>query len=247
MNRSHIDGCRYRASSSSRAPGSLQACQRARGPRILGLDPEAALRLILASTSPYRRALLERLGLPFTAVAPPFGEVAPEPGADPARVVTKNALGKALSVLPDHPDSLVIGSDQVAVCGAEILTKPGTPERAVEQLLRLAGREHRLVTAVAVLFSPPAGAAAEGGTRGDHAVVENRLQMRPLTRAEAEAYVRREQPLDCAGSYKSEGLGVTLFERMEGEDPTAIVGLPLIALSRLLRRFAVDPLRPAAG
>jgi MAF protein len=205
------------------------------------------VRLILASTSPYRRALLERLGLPFAAVAPRFTEAAPEPGADPARVVTKNALGKALSLLPDHPDSLVIGSDQVAVCGAEILTKPGTPERAVEQLLHLAGREHRLVTAVAVIFSPPAGAADANGTRGDHAVVENRLRMRSLTRAEAEAYVRLEPPLDCAGSYKSEGLGVTLFERMEGEDPTAIVGLPLIALSRLLRRFAVDPLRPAAG
>lgn len=205
------------------------------------------MHLILASTSPYRRALLERLGLPFTAVAPRFEEAAPEPGADPSRVVTKNALGKALSLLPDHPDSLVIGSDQVAVCGAEILTKPGTPERAVEQLLHLAGREHRLVTAVAVILSSPAGAAAKGGTRGDHAVVENHLCMRPLTRAEAEAYVRLERPLDCAGSYKSEGLGVTLFERMEGEDPTAIVGLPLIALSRLLRRFAVDPLRPAAG
>lgn len=214
---------------------------------MLRANREGILQLVLASTSPYRRALMERLGLPFTAVAPRFEEIASEPGADPARIVTKNALGKALSLLPDYPGGLLIGSDQVAVCGAEILTKPGTPERAVEQLLRLAGREHRLVTAVAVLRCPPAGAADEGGTRGDHAVVENRMRMRPLTPAEAEAYVRLEAPLDCAGAYKSEGLGVTLFERMEGEDPTAIVGLPLIALSRLLRRFGVDPLRPAAG
>jgi len=190
---------------------------------------------------------MERLGLPFAVAAPRFEEIQPEPGADPARLVTGNALGKALSLLPDHPGSLVIGSDQIAVCGDEILTKPGTPERAVEQLLRLAGREHELLTAVAVLWAPPAGAPADGDSRGEHAVVRSPLRMRPLTRREAVAYVRLERPLDCAGAYKSEGLGIALFERMGGDDPTAIVGLPLITLARLLRRFGVDPLRRDAA
>jgi septum formation protein len=190
---------------------------------------------------------MERLGLPFVVAAPRFDEIQPEPGADPARLVTGNALGKALSLLPDHPGSLVIGSDQLAVCGDEILTKPGTPERAVEQLLRLAGREHELLTAVAVLRAPPAGAPAESDSHGEHAVVRSPLRMRPLTRGEAVAYVRLESPLDCAGAYKSEGLGIALFERMGGDDPTAIVGLPLITLARLLRRFGVDPLRRDAA
>jgi MAF protein len=204
------------------------------------------VKLVLASSSPYRRALLERLGMPFVAVAPRFEEIRPEAGTDPVRLVTGNALGKALSLLPAHPDSLVIGSDQVAVCDDEILIKPGTPELAVEQLLRLAGRDHQLVTAVAVLQAPATGAPADGTSRGEHAVVRNQLRMRALTRAAAEAYVRRERPLDCAGAYKSEGLGIALFERMEGEDPTAIIGLPLIVLTRLLRRFGVDPLEPEA-
>jgi septum formation protein len=202
------------------------------------------LRLVLASTSPYRRALLERLGLAFSVEAPRFDEVPPEPGSDPTRLVTGNALGKALSVLGGHPGSLVIGSDQVAVCDGEILTKPGTAAAAVEQLLRLAGRDHYLLTAVAVLLSPSPGAPPEQESRGEHALVSNQLRMRALTRAEAEAYVRRESPLDCAGSYKSEGLGVALFEHMRGDDPTAIVGLPLITLTRLLRRFGLDPILP---
>jgi septum formation protein len=206
---------------------------------------EAGVQLVLASTSPYRRALLARLGLPFLAVAPHFKETDPEADSDPARLVTGNALGKAVSLLSDYPDSLIIGSDQVAVCDGEILTKPGTPERAIEQLLHLAGREHRLLTAVSVLHSDAPGEPSEGNMHGEHALVVNQLRMRPLRHAEVEAYVRREQPLDCAGGYKSEGLGVALFEYMRGDDPTAIVGLPLITLVRLLRRFGVDPLLPA--
>jgi septum formation protein len=188
---------------------------------------------------------MERLGLPFVAAAPRYDEARPESDTDPARLVSANALGKALSLLADFPDSLIIGSDQVAVCEGAILTKPGAPERAIEQLLRLAGREHRLLTALAVLRAPGPGAAV-GDAPGEQALVENRMRLRPLTRAEAEAYVRRESPLDCAGAYKSEGLGVALFERMQGDDPTAIIGLPLIALTRLLRRFGVNPLAPGA-
>ncbi len=201
------------------------------------------MQLVLASTSTYRRALLARLGLPFITAAPRFTEARAQAGLDPARLVVGNALGKAVSLLGDHPGALIIGSDQVAVCAGEVLSKPGTHSKAVEQLLYLAGREHDLLTAVAVVRAPSAGQPASADAPGETALAVNSLRMRALTPAEAEAYVRAEQPLDCAGAYKSEGLGVALFETMRGDDPTAIVGLPLIALTRLLRRFGVDPLR----
>jgi septum formation protein len=217
------------------------------------------MQLVLASTSPYRRALMERLGLQFRAVTPLFDEAPPGDTVDPAELVVANAVGKAHSLLARYPGALVIGSDQVAVCEGEILTKPGSEARALAQILRLAGKEHRLLTAVALVGAPeksaarpPAEITAEataGATEESPAeataeteLVESRLRMRPLTRREAERYIRRERPVDCVGAYKSEGLGITLFEYLRGDDPTAIVGLPLIALTRLLKRFGVNVL-----
>ncbi len=212
--------------------------------------------LILASTSPYRRALLARLGLPFTARAPRFEELTAATIADPAALVTANALGKARDLASQHPEAIVIGGDQTVVCAGRVLGKPGTVERAVAQLLELAGREHELLTAVA-LIGPHGGmgplrpdtqiGAGCRPSREETAVAINRLRMRRIDESEARAYVLREQPLDCAGAYKSEGLGIALFESIRGDDPTAVVGLPLIVLCGLLRRFGLDPLAGEPG
>lgn len=209
------------------------------------------MEIILASTSPYRRALLARLGLPFTALAPDFNEQTPAQVADPGAMVTANALGKARSLARLHPAAIVIGSDQAAVCAGRVLGKPGSEQQAVAQLLELAGREHELLTAVAVIGPSPRQCARAGcgvppvpaaPPREESALVVNRLRMRPLDEAQALTYVRHDQPLDCAGAYKSEGLGIALFEHIRGDDPTAVIGLPLIALCSLLRRFGHDPL-----
>lgn len=192
------------------------------------------MQLILASTSPYRRALVERLGLPCQSVPPPFEELRPEEIRNPAELVAANALGKARSLCARYPEGLIIGSDQVAVCEGEVLLKPGTEERAMAQLGRLAGREHTLMTAVTVIAAPTG--------REESASAVNRMRIRPLSPEEIRAYVTRERPVDCAGAYKSEGLGIALFEYLRGDDPTAIIGLPLIALGDLLIRFGVNPL-----
>lgn len=203
------------------------------------------MHLILASGSPYRRALIARLGFACEAVAPPYEEIRPKRGLAAAALVVENALGKARSLAtqapPDTP-TVVIGSDQVAVCDGEILLKPGTESRARAQLARLSGREHELLTAVALvsagLENPPAGEPAWEA----HRLVCSRLRMRRLSAEEIAAYVARERPVDCAGAYKSEGLGIALFESLGGDDPTAIVGLPLVALCELLREVGLDPL-----
>ena len=181
--------------------------------------------LVLASTSPYRRALLGRLGLPFECVAPD--------GVDeraiqlpPRELVVALARAKAEAVAAMRPDAVVIGSDQAPAIGDRVLHKPGTAARAVAQLEALAGREHELLTAVCVIDGP-------SGRRFEHLDV-HRLRLRPLRKAEIEDYVARDQPLDCAGAYKIEQLGIALMERIDGEDATAIVGLPLIAVCRIL-------------
>ncbi len=195
------------------------------------------MQLILASTSPYRRMLLERLGLPFEAVAPPFPEHGQVEIPDPSALVLANALGKARSLRAQYPRATIIGSDQAAVCNGRVLGKPGTAERAVQQLMELAGHEHTLLTAVSVITpgTPPGG-------RELSELVTNRIRVRPLDEDEARAYVARERPIDCAGAYKSEALGIALFEHLRGDDPTAIVGLPLISLCNLLREVGIDPL-----
>ncbi|MBD3161972.1 MAG: septum formation protein Maf, partial [Candidatus Eisenbacteria bacterium] len=179
-------------------------------------------RLILASTSRYRKALLERFRLSFDVVAPRWNEVRFE---DPDRSVRANAAGKAQTVAADFRDAAVLGSDQVAWCDGRILEKPGTEEAAREQLAWLSGREHRLHTSV-LLRMPD-------GTEREQTVVA-RLRLRRLTPGQIATYVRRENPLDCAGSYKIEGLGIALFDYFDCEDPTAVEGLPLIATRRLL-------------
>ena len=184
--------------------------------------------LVLASTSPYRRELLGRFGLPFTAQAPEVDET-PEAGETPADRALRLAVEKARAVAALRPDAVVIGSDQVASLGegggAQILRKPGTVERCLEQLGAASGKVVRFDTAVAVVH------AGRTLTHGD----VTRVRFRAFTRVEAEHYVARENALDCAGGFKCEGLGVTLMESLETMDPTALVGLPLIWLAGALR------------
>ena len=194
--------------------------------------------LVLGSTSRYRRTLLERLGLPFVVAAPDVDEMA-FPGESPARTALRLAEAKARAVAVRHPDGLVIGSDQVADCGGEAVGKPGTHANALAQLQMLSGRTVVFHTGVALVD------AASGRCRS--ALVDVTSTFRTLGLAEIAAYLERETPFDCAGSVKSEGLGITLFERIESDDPTALIGLPLIALTRLLREEGFDVLAPAAS
>jgi septum formation protein len=183
--------------------------------------------LILASTSPYRRELLERLGLPFAVEAPDVDE-AHLAGEPPTERALRLAAAKAEAVAVRHPGSVVIGSDQVAAAGGVILDKPGTAERACRQLKHLAGSQARFHTACAVRWH-------NTGFSVNHLDTVT-VAVRDLSAEEISAYVAREQPLNCAGSFKSEGLGIALFSRIESEDPTALVGLPLIWLAGALRQ-----------
>jgi septum formation protein len=183
--------------------------------------------LILASTSPYRRELLERLGLPFTVEAPGVDEAA-LPGEPPPERALRLAAAKAEAVALQHRDAVVIGSDQVAASGGAVLDKPGTVERACRQLRHLSGSQAQFHTACAVRWHNTGYSVNHLETVG--------VTVRDLTDAEIQAYVQREQPLNCAGSFKSEGLGIALFSRIESQDPTALVGLPLIWLASALRQ-----------
>jgi septum formation protein len=187
-------------------------------------------RLVLASTSKYRRMLLERLGIPFLAVSPAVDESA-LPGEPTATTAFRLAEAKARSVADLHPDALIIGSDQVADCGGRPVGKPGTHERAVAQLAELSGQTVIFHTGLALLD------AATGQCQT--ALVDVRSTFRVLAPAEIEAYLRRERPYDCAGSVRSEALGIALFERIESDDPTALIGLPLIRLTSMLRAAGV--------
>ncbi|WP_459557044.1 Maf family protein [Lacunimicrobium album] len=184
--------------------------------------------LILASSSRYRRMLLERLRIPFDSISPDVDEEAvKQQVADPMQLATTLARAKAIRIFEAHPDTTVIGSDQLAACDDQILGKPHAEENAINQLLSLAGRTHHLITAV-FIASPD----------GHKEFVDiTRLTMRPLTRDEARRYVHADQPLDCAGSYKFESLGVTLFDAVKTEDMTAITGLPLMKLAQSLREL----------
>ena len=191
--------------------------------------------LILASTSRYRHELLSRLRLPFEAVSPQVDESA-LPGEAPVALAQRLALAKAWAVARQRPDAVVIGSDQVADLDGQALGKPGTHERAVQQLRRLRGHEVLFHTAVAVVR---ADAGFEKAALSSVAV-----SFRMLTDDEIEYYLRTEQPYDCAGSAKCETLGIALLSAIDSDDPTALVGLPLIRTSELLRQAGIDPLRP---
>lgn len=193
--------------------------------------------LILASTSRYRRELLSRLRLPFEVVAPQVDET-PHPGELPAALARRLALDKARAVAAAHPDTIVIGSDQVADLDGEPIGKPGTHERAAAQLTRMSGRTLVFQTAVAVVH-------AGGGFEAVDSVPV-RVSVRPLQPAEIEHYLRLEQPYDCAGSAKSETLGIALLSAIDSSDPTALVGLPLIRTCEFLRAAGLDPLAAAA-
>lgn len=180
--------------------------------------------LVLGSTSRYRRELLQRFGLPFDVVGPHVDET-PQPNEAPAALAQRLALAKAQAVAAQRPEAIVIGSDQVADLHGQPLGKPGTHERAVAQLRQMSGQTVLFQTAVAVVC------AATGLAACELAVV--RVVFRDLTDAEIERYLRTEQPYDCAGSAKSEGLGITLLDHIDNDDPTALIGLPLIRTTRL--------------
>lgn len=187
--------------------------------------------LILASTSPFRRSLLERLGVPFITASPDADETR-HPGEPPRELVLRLAQAKANAVAPAHPDALVIGSDQVACIDDAVLGKPGNRERAIEQLTQASGREVVFYTGLCLLNT------ATG--RSQTCCDPFRVHFRRLSGPQIEGYVDRERPFNCAGSFKSEGLGIALFERLEGEDPNALVGLPLIRLIAMLESEGMD-------
>ena len=191
--------------------------------------------LILASTSRYRRELLSRLRLPFEVLAPEVDEAALT-GETPAALASRLALAKARAVAARRPEAVVIGSDQVADLDGEALGKPGNHARAVQQLRRMRGRKVLFHTALAVVRGDAGFERALSST-----VV---VSFRELDDAEIEHYLRAEQPYDCAGSAKCETLGIALLDAIESDDPTALVGLPLIRTCELLRQAGLDPLRP---
>ncbi len=186
----------------------------------------AARPLVLGSTSVYRRELLGRLRVPFT-VEPPEVDETPQPGEQPAELARRLAAAKAAAVARRHPGSIVIGSDQVADLDGEPLGKPGNHANALAQLQRMSGRTVIFQTALTVMCQ------ASGFAQHDLAPV--RVRFRELDTREIEAYLRAEQPYDCAGSAKSEGLGIALLDAIDSDDPTALVGLPLIRTCRMLR------------
>jgi MAF protein len=189
--------------------------------------------LVLASTSPFRRDLLARLRLPFVTAAPDVDETR-RPGEPADALVQRLAEAKARAVAPAHPGALIIGSDQVACLGETILGKPGDRAGAIAQLEQASGRTVSFLTGLCLLD------AAQGSCR---VLCEPfRVHFRTLTHAQIEAYVDLEEPFNCAGSIRSEGLGIALFERLEGEDPAALIGLPLIRLTGLLGEAGVDVL-----
>jgi septum formation protein len=191
---------------------------------------DSARPIVLGSTSPYRRELLQRLGLPFECVAPEVDET-PQTGETPPAIARRLALAKARAVAQLHPGAVVIGSDQVADLQGEALGKPGNHARAVAQLQRMRGQTVVFQTAVAVVCQ------ATGFERAALAAVV--VKFRELTDDEIEAYLLRETPYDCAGSAKSEGLGIALLESIDSDDPTALIGLPLIRTCALLRACGV--------
>ncbi|MGE5386721.1 MAG: Maf family protein [Betaproteobacteria bacterium] len=189
--------------------------------------------IVLASTSPYRRELLGRLGLPFEVADPRIDEIA-LPAEAPESLALRLSEAKARAVANEYPSALIIGSDQVAFFGGQIFGKPGSHPRAIEQLHTLSGRTVNFFTGLCVFDSQRNEAQVRG--------VPTLVTFRQLSTTEIENYLQREQPYGCAGSAKSEGLGIALLQKIEGEDPNALIGLPLIALCEMLRLSGVSVL-----
>jgi septum formation protein len=190
------------------------------------------MNLILASASPYRKALLQRLLLPFDC-EPADVDESPRDGEAPVKLAMRLAATKAAALEERFPEAVIVGSDQVACIDDELLGKPGNQQRAHEQLRKSSGRCVEFHTGLAVL--------APGG-RNFGTCESFRVHFRELDDGEIRRYLELEQPFDCAGSFKCEGLGISLFERLEGDDPTSLEGLPLIALCKILRKLGLDPL-----
>ena len=188
------------------------------------------LRLILASTSLFRRELLSRLQIPFETVSPQTDETA-LPGEAPPATAERLSLAKAQAVAASFPDALIIGSDQVAYCGEQIYGKPGTRQNAINQLQSMRGKEVIFHTGLCLLNAATGRAQVRG--------VRTEVRFRDLSDAEIERYLEHEDALNCAGSAKSEGLGIALLEYLRGDDPNALIGLPLIALCEMLRAEGV--------
>ena len=193
--------------------------------------PARAVELVLASTSQYRRELLARLRVPFATVAPDVDE-SPADGEDPRALALRLARAKASAVQRTFPSALIIGCDQVAAVDGELLSKPGSYENAVRQLRLMRGKPVPFYTALCLLD------AASGRSHID--VVTVTVHMRQITDAQIERYLRAEQPYDCAGSARIEGQGIALVDRVDSDDPTALIGLPLIRLCAMLRAEGVD-------
>ncbi len=191
----------------------------------------ASPRLVLASTSAYRRQLLERLRIPFTVCGPDIDESA-LPGEEAIVLARRLARTKAETVARRYPQNLVIGSDQLAICHGQVLGKPGSGERTVAQLSSLSGERVSFHTAVHLIDS-------RTGAQ-EHHVDLTTVHFRSLSEQEIRRYVALEEPYDCAGGFKAEALGISLFDRIESQDPTALVGLPLIWLAAALRRHGFD-------
>lgn len=189
--------------------------------------------ILLASTSPFRQTLLSKLGLPFITAAPEVDE-SPRPGESAEALVTRLAVAKAQALAGSHPDHWIIGSDQVCVLEGAITGKPHTAENARAQLRAASGKAITFYTGLA-LFHPASGRLLQ-------CCEPFVVHFRTLNDAEIAGYVEKEQPLQCAGSFKSEGLGICLFDRLEGRDPNTLVGLPLIALSAMLQQAGINPL-----
>ncbi|MGJ7918046.1 Maf-like protein [Massilia sp. LXY-6] len=196
------------------------------------IPSSAPVRLILASSSAYRRELLSRLGLPFEAISPDIDET-PLPGEAPETTALRLARDKAAAIAARHPDALVIGSDQVATLDGEQIGKPGDHARALAQLRKMRGRRVTFHTALCLWDGREGAAPAQLDN------IQTFVAFRDLPDHELDAYLRIEQPYDCAGSAKNEGLGIALLERIDSTDPSALTGLPLIALTGMLRRAGV--------
>lgn len=190
--------------------------------------------LILGSSSPFRAALLDKLGLEFIQVSPAIDET-PNAGETPAKLVERLSQSKAREIARSYPDALIIGSDQVAVINNKILGKPGDHETALKQLKEASGRKVTFLTGLSLL-----------NARQDHiqSVVEPfAVYFRDLSDEQIDFYLKKEQPYQCAGSFKSEGFGISLFSKLEGDDPNALIGLPLIRLVEMLQNENIDVLR----
>ncbi len=189
--------------------------------------------IVLASSSKYRRQLLEKLGFDFISLSSDIDET-PQSGESPAELVTRLAIAKAQEIAKTHREHLIIGSDQVAALGDQILGKPGGREAAIQQLVQQSGQTVRFYTGISVLSS------ATGQCLTDLDICD--VHFKALQPEQIIRYVDKDQPYDCAGSFKSEGLGIALFSKIVGDDPNALVGLPLIKLVGLLEKFGVDTL-----